>query len=155
MIIGDLNYCESVRLMAPGIGKILLDLKAQLLGHPEIGVHLIDEHRLFYTVSNDRTERLSQRRCEYHRDYLDIQVVLKGQERYGFSLNPMTNVEENFLDDKDVAFGLPLNERFVTLNEHEFIIFPPGCPHRPLIAVDEQPKSILKSVIKVHHNLLV
>lgn len=154
MIIGHLDYCESVALMAPKIGKILSHLKDQLLNGPAVGVHLVDERQLFYTVSSDMTELLSKRRSEFHRDYLDIQVVLKGQEQYGFSLSPLKVIEDDYLNEKDVAFGQPVQERFVTLNEQEFIIFPPGCPHRPLIAVNEEPKLVLKSVIKVHQKLL-
>lgn len=52
------------------------------------------------------------RRAEYHARYLDIQIVLKGQEGMTFSTQPAGVPETDWLADKDIAFiGQGIDEK--------------------------------------------
>ncbi|HCQ9157081.1 TPA: YhcH/YjgK/YiaL family protein, partial [Escherichia coli] len=45
-----------------------------------------------------------------HEQYIDIQILLSGREYIGFTNSSMV-VEENYLNEKDIAFGsIQLNE---------------------------------------------
>ncbi len=50
------------------------------------------------------TEPYEARRAEYHARYLDIQIVLKGQEGMTFSTQPAGTPDTDWLADKDIAF---------------------------------------------------
>lgn len=66
----------------------------------------------FYLISEDTTERGELRRAEYHARYLDIQIVLKGQEGMTFSTQPAGVPETDWLADKDIAFiGQGIDEK--------------------------------------------
>ena len=100
------------------------------------GKHAIDGDRLFYLISEDTTEPGELRRAEYHARYLDIQIVLKGQEGMTFSTQPAGVPETDWLADKDIAFiGQGIDEKTVILNEGDFVVFYPGEVHKPLCAV--------------------
>lgn len=114
----------------------------------EKGKHDIDGERLFYLIAEDMTEPFAQRRAEYHARYLDIQILLKGQEGMTFSTQPR-RTETDWLADKDIAF-LPEGEqeKTVVLNEGDFVVFYPGEVHKPLCAVGA-PALVRKAVVKM------
>ncbi|XNM58164.1 YhcH/YjgK/YiaL family protein [Escherichia coli] len=85
---------------------------------------------LSYLGRYDRAVR--SRRAEYHARYLDIRIVLKGQEGMTFSTQPAGTPDTDWLADKDIAF-LPegVDEKTVILNEGDFVVFYPGkCINR-------------------------
>ncbi|WP_139462672.1 YhcH/YjgK/YiaL family protein, partial [Escherichia coli] len=113
------------------------------------GKHAIDGDRLFYLISEDTTEPGELRRAEYHARYLDIQIVLKGQEGMTFSTQPAGVPETDWLADKDIAFiGQGIDEKTVILNEGDFVVFYPGEVHKPLCAVGA-PAQVRKAVVKL------
>lgn len=153
MLRGQLAHLDYLKTVSPKLAEFLAEIKDELMMAP-VGRHEVQGQKFFYTVSQDSTELFANRLSEFHQDYLDIQIVLEGEERYGYSLSPMLKVTEDKLAEFDVAFGQPLEELFVILKAHEFIVFPMNCPHRPLIAVDERPQNIKKVVVKIHRSLL-
>ncbi|CAG9296033.1 YhcH/YjgK/YiaL family protein [Celerinatantimonas diazotrophica] len=154
MLQGQLSEIALIEPITPTLGKILKSLLASLNADAPVGRYEVQGDKLFYTVSQDRTQPFAERRSECHRNYLDIQVVLSGEECYGYSLEPLEKVTEDLFNQCDLAFGQPRSERFVTLHCGEFIVFAPNCPHRPLIAIDDKPAEVKKAVIKVHRSLL-
>ncbi|MFM2485823.1 YhcH/YjgK/YiaL family protein [Celerinatantimonas yamalensis] len=153
MLQGQLDKLDLIQPIAPKLAQILRELSTQLVADAPLGRCDVRGEQLFYTVSLDTTEPQTHRRCEFHQSYLDIQVVLDGEERYGYATVPLVDIDEDKLQASDVAFGQPVNERFVTLSSGDFIVFAPYCPHRPLVAVDA-PQKVKKAVIKVHRSLL-
>jgi YhcH/YjgK/YiaL family protein len=64
--------------------------------------------------------------------YLDIQIIMKGQEGMTFSTLPHGTPDTDWLADKDIAF-LPEGEqeKTVVLSEGDFVVFYPGkCTSR-------------------------
>lgn len=107
-------------------------IKAHVTAETPKGKHDIEGNRLFYLISEDMTEPYEARRAEYHARYLDIQIVLKGQEGMTFSTQPAGTPDTDWLADKDIAF-LPegVDEKTVILNEGDFVVFYPGkCINR-------------------------
>ncbi|MBE8421403.1 YhcH/YjgK/YiaL family protein, partial [Leptospira interrogans serovar Pomona] len=78
------------------------------------------------------------RSAEYHARYLDIQIVLQGQEGMAFSTRPAGTPHTDWLADKDIAF-LPtsVDETTVVLNEVDFVVLYHGEVHKPLCAVGD------------------
>ncbi|SNY68222.1 YhcH/YjgK/YiaL family protein [Enterobacter sp. CC120223-11] len=124
-------------------------IKAQVTDATPLGKHDIDGNRLFYLISEDSTEPFADRRAEYHAKYLDIQIVLKGQEGMTFSTQPAGKPDTDWLADKDIAF-LPegVQEKTVVLSEGDFVVFYPGEVHKPLCAVGK-PAKVRKAVVKM------
>lgn len=87
-------------------------IKSHVSDETAKGKHAIDGDRLFYLISEDTTEPGELRRAEYHARYLDIQIVLKGQEGMTFSTQPAGVPETDWLADKDIAFiGQGIDEK--------------------------------------------
>lgn len=86
MIVGNIHHLQS-GLPEP-LRKAIEYVKAHVTDATPLGKHDIDGNNLFYLISEDTTEPMADRRAEYHARYLDIQIVLKGQEGMTFSVLP-------------------------------------------------------------------
>lgn len=89
-------------------------------------------------------------RWETHKKYIDIQYVLSGEERTGYTnLENLGELQEAnperdfyFYEDTDIADWL-------TVHSGEFVIFFPTDGHKPSLNVGNAAKAVRKVVFKV------
>ncbi len=147
MIIGNIHHLQS--WLPDALRQAIEHVKAHVSASTPLGKHDIDGNNLFYLISEDSTEPQAERRAEYHARYLDIQIVLRGQEGMTFSTLPAGEPQTDWLADKDIAFlAEGAQEKTVILNEGDFVVFYPGEVHKPLCAVGATAK-VRKAVVKV------
>ncbi|HDS6596253.1 TPA: YhcH/YjgK/YiaL family protein [Klebsiella aerogenes] len=147
MIIGNIHHLQS--WLPDALRQAIEHVKAHVSESTPLGKHDIDGNNLFYLISEDSTEPQAERRAEFHARYLDIQIVLRGQEGMTFSTLPAGEPQTDWLADKDIAFlGEGAQEKTVILNEGDFVVFYPGEVHKPLCAVGA-PAKVRKVVVKV------
>ena len=147
MIVGNIHHLQS--WLPEELREAIEYIKSHVSDETAKGKHAIDVDRLFYLISEDTTEPGELRRAEYHARYLDIQIVLKGQEGMTFSTQPAGVPETDWLADKDISFiGQGIDEKTVILNEGDFVVFYPGEVHKPLCAVGA-PAQVRKAVVKL------
>lgn len=102
MIIGNIHNLQ--QWLPEELRQAIEHIKAHVTAETPKGKHDIEGNRLFYLISEDMTEPYEARRAEYHARYLDIQIVLKGQEGMTFSTQPAGTPDTDWLADKDIAF---------------------------------------------------
>lgn len=96
------------------------------------------------------TVPVEEAKHEIHNKYIDIQLVVEGTEMFGVSNDKLT-VLEDYLEEKDLAFGTVNHEHYITLRAGDFLIFNAGESHKPVC----QPfgvtgeNMVRKAVIKV------
>lgn len=153
MITGSLNTLQRTPLPAP-LARIMAEVVKSVAhwGDAPLGKIEIDGLNLFYLVSEDLTEPAADRRGEFHEQYLDIQLLLRGEEWIG--VGPHDYVSDGadhphpdlwFVDDEQTSY--------LALQPGDFAIFWPGELHRPLCTFN-QPARVKKLVVKVHKDLL-
>ena len=147
MIIGNIHHLQS--WLPDALRQAIEHVKAHVSASTPLGKHDIDGNNLFYLISEDSTEAQAERRAEYHARYLDIQIVLRGQEGMTFSTLPAGEPQIDWLADKDIAF-LPEGEqeKTVVLSVGDFVVCWPGEVHKPLCAVGA-PAKVRKVVVKM------
>lgn len=102
MIIGNIHNLQP--WLPQELRQAIEHIKAHVTAETPKCKHDIEGNRLFYLISEDMTEPYEARRAEYHARYLDIQIVLKGQEGMTFSTQPAGAPDTDWLADKDIAF---------------------------------------------------
>ncbi|MCL1939143.1 MAG: YhcH/YjgK/YiaL family protein [Desulfovibrionaceae bacterium] len=119
----------------------------------EEGKYPIDGDKIFAMIQKTTTAPVSERRYELHRDYIDIQVLLKGREQHWYSIAyPATKPTEDLLDSKDLAFHpAPENALSLIVSPWQYIVYLPCELHCPACSVDG-PESIFKAVLKIHRS---
>ncbi|MBS0849653.1 YhcH/YjgK/YiaL family protein [Citrobacter sp. JGM124] len=147
MIIGNIHALQD--WLPVELRQVIEHVKTYITPETPVGKHDIDGNNLFVLLTEDLTQPLADRKAEYHTRYLDIQIVLRGQEGMVFSCLPADQSNIEWHADKDLAF-LPAGEqeKSVILNEGDFVIFYPGEVHKPMVAVGE-PAIVRKIVVKV------
>ncbi|TVO39990.1 YhcH/YjgK/YiaL family protein [Vibrio algivorus] len=120
----------------------------------ENGRYDIDGDNVFCFLMTPETEYVESRKTEIHRDYLDIQIVLEGEETFGYSIEtPQALLDKPDYENDVLLFNEVSNESFISLKGGDFIIFYPGESHRPQCATRE-PMQVRKVVVKVHRDLI-
>ncbi|ELV7508916.1 YhcH/YjgK/YiaL family protein [Aeromonas veronii] len=153
MITGSLNTLQRTPLPAP-LAHIMAEVVKSVAhwGDAPLGKTEIDGLNLFCLVSEDLTEPAADRRGEFHQQYLDIQLLLRGEEWIG--VGPHDYVSDGadhphpdlwFVDDEQTSY--------LALQPGDFAIFWPGELHRPLCTFN-QPAKVKKLVVKVRKDLL-
>lgn len=147
MIIDRLENTAATTPLAPRLRQGLEWLRhADLRRLPE-GRHDIDGDRLFALVQEYTTRSAAECRWEAHRKYTDIQYVVGGVERMGYTNIRLTSENQPYDVERDVAFFAPGTD-FVTVHAGMFAIFAPEDVHAPGGAAGE-PEVVRKIVLKV------
>ena len=105
-----------------------------------------------YAVIQDYTSKPeSEGKFEAHREYIDIQFIIEGEEKIGTGSVEDFQPSTDYNEEKDIVFLTPNPEaktEFIKLKTGEFAIFLPKDAHMPSIAV-ENPTFVRKVVVKV------
>ena len=86
---------------------------------------------------------------EGHRDYIDIQYMVTGEELSGVTNYSNCSTTEEYNKEKDIEF-LKCNviEEFYKIKEDEFFVFFPHDAHKPAIKIGDN-KNVKKVIVKV------
>jgi YhcH/YjgK/YiaL family protein len=112
-----------------------------------VGRHDVQGDRLFALVQDYTTRPADQCVWEAHRKYIDVQYVVWGVERIGYSHLTSATEREAYDPDRDVAFFEPGGD-YVTVRAGIFVIFRPEDVHSPSVAAGA-PAAVRKVVVKV------
>lgn len=95
----------------------------------------------------DEYETKPTQKLEAHKKYIDIQVVVTGEEYMGYTNIENTTVTEEYDEKRDVMF-LDGNVDKVLATNKNFIIFYPEDAHMPALSVTE-PQKVKKAIFKI------
>ena len=137
MILGNVNHLDLVPYLPAKIKQSIEYVK--------------DNVCLLYTSPSPRDAN-----PEYHKKYIDVQIVLEGQEGMAIcTLPPHTQVLDDKIAENDIAFiKTPNEETMLVLQPNDFIVFLPNEVHKPLCAVDNKIATVRKVVVKIALNYL-
>lgn len=155
MIYGSLYNPRFGRGLSPALANILNTVRQYDLPGLPPGRHEIDGDRVFMNVMELVTEPAESKRAEIHQEYLDIQILIGGEERIDFGLPGSWDSNDPYDQSKDVQMlDIKRHPQTLNLTPGMYVIFFPLEPHKPGCQIQEA-KSIKKVVVKVHYELLL
>ena len=87
---------------------------------------------------------------EAHRDYIDIQYMVTGEEISGVTDYSNCKTEKEYNKENDIEFlSYEGQEEFYKIKEGEFFVFFPHDAHKPALKNIEN-KNVKKVIVKVH-----
>lgn len=144
MIIDTIKNIHRYAALGPNFAKAaawLSETDLNALTEPRIEVDGTNVYAMVQEPVLDHAEE----RYEAHEKYADIQLLLSGEERYGWSraesIGPMDPA-------RDICFGPAQTDVGFVLRPEQFAIFLPGEAHAPCCMVDK-PAKCRKIVVKV------
>jgi YhcH/YjgK/YiaL family protein len=120
------------------------DLASLPLGRTDI-----EGDDVYVMMSEGETKPPEQVKFEAHRRYIDIQLVVRGQEAIGVAPVSALGTVEPYDPAKDIEFfAVPAISETLALHAGDFAVFAPGDGHRPSLHLDG-PHVSRKAVVKV------
>lgn len=112
------------------------------------GRHDIDGDNVYAIVAEYDTKPAEQGLWEAHRQYIDVQYVVRGAECIGHANVDNLSVVERYDKTKDVM-KLTGNGDMLTVSAGTFVVFYPRDAHMPGIQTGDHPAPVKKIVVKV------
>lgn len=118
------------------------------------GEYELEGRDIFYQVHEIKTEELEKRSPESHKEYIDCQFVVKGEEKIGITRRKGSYKVKEYHEERDLIFYEDVeDEGYIHAVEGCVSVFFPDDVHKPQIAVSK-PAAEKKVVVKVKTSLL-
>ncbi len=117
-----------------------------------LGEFTLKDNEIFYKVLEYNTKQ-EKWITESHRKYVDIQIILSGEEVIKIYDYKSSKTEVEYDSNTDCIFYSVINstnKSEITLRKGDFAVFFPQDIHQTQIAVNNKPELIKKLVFKVH-----
>ncbi len=112
------------------------------------GRYIIDGDKAYAIITEAPSKELDQTSWESHRNYIDLQYVIRGKEKIGLSPINKAILTNTYDEKRDVANYTAAGQYYIAM-PGTFYLFFPADAHRPNIKVDGF-DLVKKLVIKIH-----
>ncbi|AWW34752.1 YhcH/YjgK/YiaL family protein [Mannheimia varigena] len=154
MILADLSRDDYVKSLPSVFSRLCQKLKTLDLANLELGWQELEEG-IRMNVMSFETSPAEGKKAEMHRKFVDIQLLIEGEEmiEYGLSQPDLSKYDE-YRDEDDYQLTDAIDDKNeVVLKPNMFAIFLPYEPHKPGNAVNGN-KTLKKLVVKVPAELI-
>lgn len=155
MIIDTLFNAEKNSFYPPVIRKALRAVIQQEPHSLPPGKYTVDGDNLFFNVVEGDTRPLAEQRPEFHRQYIDIHILLAGEEVIGAGNKGLAITPDGeFNSAHDIGFCTQISsETLIHLHSEEIAILFPGELHRPMGSLGAG-APLRKIIVKIDNALL-
>lgn len=149
MIFGNINNQASVSKLPANVLEAIEYAKNNDLLSLEVGEHVIRANELFFNYINYTSTTKENRFWESHREYIDVHVVLEGNEKVSYNLIDNMNVLD-YEQASDFVKQEGESKFDFVLTPGDFCVLYPEDSHMTCLQVkDNQAEDIKKVVFKV------
>ena len=134
MILATLDNAEQYVDLHPAFAKAFEFLRQENLAELEAGRYELDGDNLFCSIAKDSGKTRLDAKLEAHRQYIDIQYVIAGEEEMGWRPTAeCTDIETPYSEEKDILFFNDPAKTWTTVPPGSFVIFFPEDAHAPMV----------------------
>ena len=153
MIYDRLENFPAYTALAPEVmSKIVEFLGKCGAGEIAEGRHELDGDKLFVNVQSYDTKPFNPEMLEYHKKYVDVQLLLAGTETLYYAPVSGTAVTKEYSGDSDCGFNqVPENALPLKLEVGNFVLLLPEEGHLPGVG---DGSGVVKAVVKISVDLL-
>jgi biofilm protein TabA len=148
MILDDLSHSALYESLHPGFKAAFKSLRRSDLRSLPPGKHDIDGNRLFLIIGKDEGRTREGAKLEAHRRYIDIQLVLEGDEEMGWRpVEECQHSVEPFSEERDLVLFTDQPTAWFSVPPGKFAIFMPADAHAPLAGKGLLHKAVAKVAV--------
>ncbi|MEG1671891.1 MAG: YhcH/YjgK/YiaL family protein [Alistipes sp.] len=145
MIFDSLKNCAFYYAVSPRLKQAFDYILSTDLQTLEAGRHTIDGENIFVNVIECDLKKTVDAKLEVHNKYIDIQVVVRGLESFGWSERADVRQPQSAFDtEKDICFYDDVPQTYYTLKPGQFTILMPDDAHVPMVGEGCVKKLIVK-----------
>lgn len=149
MIVGNLKEIKRYKGLSKNIDKAIDFVTSNDLLALEQGKHEVDGKNVYFNRSTYQAKPIEECLAENHNNYLDLQIVIKGKEGFGYAHidNPTLKVAKEYNPEKDVTKYNVEDELIFSMTDGEYALVFPEDVHKPVIKLDDS--TVEKLVVKI------
>ncbi len=145
MVLDTLKNSALYNALNPRLQKAFAHLAKLDLASLSEGRYEIDGDDLFFMIQERVLKTPEAASLEVHDKYIDIQIVVEGQETIGWKAREAcTSPKGEMSVEKDIQHFNDKSTTYVTLSPGQFGIFFPSDGHAPLIGEGNVKKAVVK-----------
>ncbi len=145
MIIDSLENLQCYTTLHKNFNLVLNFIKSHNLAEMDCGRYELKTDDVFLNLQEYQTKPIQK--LEAHKKYIDIQLVISGEELMGYTNINNTSVIEAYNENLDVMF-LSADVNKLIANPDNFLIFFPQDAHMPALSI-HKPKLVKKAIFKI------
>ena len=124
-------------------------LKEQDLAAMEVGTYEVDGD-FYFMIQEYETKEPDVCRLETHKNYIDIQWIISGEEEIDTVSRTGLEADEEYDEKRDVAFWKEPEEMCQSiLTTGSYAVLPPSIAHKPQMRAGKEACHVKKCVAKV------
>ncbi len=147
MIVDRLCNAAAYYGISSAIEKALKYLQSTDFTDIKPGTYYIDDNNMYVIISEYNTKPSEEAKFEAHNKYIDVQYIIEGTEKMGYTNVENIKVTINYDEKKDILFGEGIGD-FITMPAGSFAIFMPQDAHMPNIKIRDS-AYVKKAVVKI------
>jgi YhcH/YjgK/YiaL family protein len=151
MIVDKIENAGQYASVLPDMARVLELLSNSRLLHQPDGKYLFAENRIRYLVQRYATKPAEACKLESHERFIDIQLVVRGEELVGHSFRDSLQIAAPYDSEGDKTYyvhKVPGEMNLIRLSAGHFAIFFPQDAHMPCVQGDAS-CDVHKIVVKV------
>ncbi|MBN2617039.1 MAG: YhcH/YjgK/YiaL family protein [Spirochaetales bacterium] len=150
MIFDTLENANKYKGINPNLDKALDFIQTLKSLDLEVGKHSIDGDNMFYMVQDYLTQDEAMCKYESHRKYIDIQLLISGNEIIRCRSFSNKNITEEYNGEKDIEFYSLYGGIDFNLEPGNFVIVLPNELHAPKLkhGVNMNVRKIVVKILK-------
>ncbi len=147
MIIDSLTNSDQYNSLHPDFQQAFEYIGSLDLANLDDGKYEVQGSSLRAIVSNKEGMTIAESiaKFECHDKHIDIQLVIKGVEQFGWKPRSSCTAQKGeYNAEKDVVFYSDAPDMFFKLTDNQFAIFYPEDVHAPMIGEGQIKKLVIK-----------
>lgn len=146
MILDKITCLDRYEALVPGLNKAMQEIRG--LSSYEVGKYPVENG--YYMVQKGTTKPCEAGSFETHRKYVDVQIMIEGQEVLEWNTKAEMEDIEPYNEEKDVQHCQGKGNRILIKAGMCHILFPEDA-HKACLHIDE-PNDYVKIVLKLALN---
>ena len=148
MILDNLKNASTYNSLHPLFAKAFEFLNRADLTELEAGKHELVGDKLFAIIAHDKGRKVTEGELEAHREYIDIQYIISGDESMGWKPCDNLTTSMEYDAERDLEFFTEDPDAIAQVHPGNFAIFFPADAHLPLIGYGPIHKVIIKIAVE-------
>ena len=147
MIIDKIENISIYKNIPEIARDFILSLKKET---PSLGKHVLSES-IYANVETYETKLLENGKFEAHKDYIDVQILLKGHEQIFIAPQNSLTMSEPYDAKRDIEFYSDniCSFQSIKLDGTNFVMLFPHEAHATQVSIDEKLENVLKVDVKI------
>ena len=152
MILDTMTNAKRYEGLHPGFKKAFDYIRNTDLASLAPGKYEIEGDDVFGLIQEYKTLPVEEKQFETHKNYIDIQYIISGEEMMGYTALENLTVKTPYNPEKDCEFYDDAQMSECVVEAGSYAVFFAGEPHKPgCTATGREASDIRKLVLKIRN----